>query len=114
MVREEKASGGEAKARGGDNSAIALSLNVLHSLLPNDVGLNLVLHHRPDSLLPLQRRGGILKHGDGGRIGSDGAAAPDEARCKTQEELAGGDGERFLLGRFGGRRSGGALDVALG
>lgn len=46
---EEKVNNKEAKARAGDHSPVVLHLNVLHFMLPNDVGLHLVLHRRPNS-----------------------------------------------------------------
>jgi len=102
MVREEKSSSREAEARGGDHSPepLPLRLNVFRSLLPNHVRINLVLHHRPDSVLlrvHFPRR--IHEHRNRTRIADKAAslvAALDQPRRQPQEEFARGHGKRFL------------------
>lgn len=121
MVRKQEASSRETKARTGNDTSLTLSFHVLHSLLPNDVGFNLILHHSPNPLLtttttaaairikptPIQ----VLKHGHRTHlpIRAFGGPSPyEEPRRQAQEQLAGGDGERLLLGggEVGGLGSG--------
>ena len=106
MVRKQEPSSRETKPRTRNDTSLTLSFNVLHSLLPNDVGFNLILHHSPNPLLtttirikptPIQ----VLKHGHRTHLPIRALAGPspyEEPRRQAQEELAGGDGERLLLG----------------
>ena len=114
MIRKEKPRRRETKPGTGDHAPLFLRLDVLHALLPNHPGLNLVLNHLRDSLIG--ESPGALKHRNGGRRRRAFIPPFDDPRRQPQEQLPRRDGERLLLRRRWRRRRGcrGLVGVGVG
>lgn len=115
MIRKQKPSRRETKPRTCNNSPSFLSLNILHSLFPNNLGLDLILHHYPNSLLkiltaiylfaPLRNRKPFKLFTE------SPVACFQQSRGQPQEKFTGDHGEGFPLG-IGGL--GGKILIVLG
>lgn len=116
MVGKEEPRGREAKPRTRHLLPIPLRLNILHPLLPDNLGIDRILHDGGDPVPLLRLLSATGRRERGGDGALDRFPPPRKYRRETEEDLSGGDGEGLLNGRrrVSGAAAAAALLVGLG